>query len=79
MGEKKMPRYLVIGGRKFVPAVFRVESFDENGRPERLVHIPDERQVELSRESKDNHSLIVYASEKTIGPDPALANHGSDL
>ncbi len=79
MANKKLPRFLVLGGKKFVTAVLRIESFDEQGRPERLVNVPDDRSVELSRESKDNHFLIVYANEKSVGPNPELANHGSEL
>ncbi len=78
MGSGKKPSHLWIGNEKFVPAVFRVESFDEQGRPERLTHVPHDRTVELSRDKNDNHFLIVYANEKSIAPNPELANHGQE-
>lgn len=74
--QPKKPRFLILGGEKFVPSVFRVEAFDEKGRPEKLTMIPDERTVELSEDKRDNYFLIVYANEKSLRPNPEVAGHG---
>lgn len=60
------PEKIIIGKETFRPAVFRIESFDESGRPESLTYISDETTIELSRDVAKNQFAIAYVSERTF-------------
>jgi hypothetical protein len=72
-GDVGKPSRINIRGEIFEAIVLRVETFDEQGRPETLTMIPEERVVELSQNPRDNHFLVVYASKQSVGPNPKLA------
>lgn len=77
MSDRSPVRIINIGGKPHRLAVFRVESRDERGRPEKLTHLPDDRVAELSRDDRENHFVIAWVSVEGFADFPALANWGS--
>ncbi len=73
-----VPRVVNIGGHPFRLCCFRIESWDENGVPERLTHIPDDRTAELSDNSDRNHFMLFWCSFAAIGPNPKMAGKGQE-
>lgn len=68
-----------IGGKPFRLCVFRIDSWDENGVPERLTHIPEDRTAELSTNPDHNHFMLVWCSVVGVAPNPTMAGKGGDV
>lgn len=61
MVKAKIPTCM-IAGKRHVLAVFRVETRDEQGRPENCVYIPPDRTVELSSNPDENHFFCAWVA-----------------
>lgn len=57
-----------IGGKQHRLCVFRIESRDEQGRPESLTFIPDDREVELSTNPDANQFILGWVSLEGLQP-----------
>lgn len=77
-GQVTPPRTINIGGKRFRLAVFRVESRDERGRPERLTNLPDDRTAELSEDPKANYFVCCWVNAAAFADHPELANWSAD-
>lgn len=67
-----MPHATTIQGKPHRLCVLRVESRDEQGRPERLVFIPDDRVVELSTDPTQNQFVLAWISDEGLRPGPPV-------
>lgn len=50
-------------GDRYIPTLFRIESRDEKGRPESLVLLPGDRQIEIVG---GEEFLIAYVLAQTL-------------
>lgn len=69
--SKSPIRTVNIGGKVHRLCVLRVESRDENGLPENLTFVPDDRAVELSTDPEKNHFMLAWINaENFVPPSP---------
>lgn len=62
-----------INGEGHRLALFRVDTWDEKGRPETLTMIPEERVVELGNDPDANHFWFAYVEWRMLQPNPGRA------
>ena len=60
------PELLNVNGVVHKRVLLRIETFDEDGRPESLTLIPDDRMIELSQDQDKNQFVTCYVPRHMI-------------
>ena len=62
----KKPGRIVVRGETFAAVVFRVEEWDDQGRPRRMSVYYNEERIDISEGSRE--FLVAYVNEASLKP-----------